>query len=175
MSAEKASLVKSWDPVGGNDCKVVGVKGVEQHEPLNVDDSCNGVNLLSSSELLDPELAAEILKELPLRLQYSDWVRAYSTYEDGMTLSSFYRKLAGHADHKEPCLMIVRDSARAVFGCYTTGQCQQRRAPAHPSHAAAQPAARSVAGGVQCAVASMVRSLSVVVGGAGWPFCHSLM
>lgn len=87
---------------------------------LNLSDIIE-VNLLGKSELLDPFLASALAKELPLRLQYSDWICMYSSYEHGMSLSNMYRKLRD--DVSEPCLMIIRDANRSVFGCYATGTC----------------------------------------------------
>lgn len=76
------------------------------------------VTLLSESELLTPGTASRIASHLPLRLRYSDWSRVYSTYENGMSLQTMFRRLAN--DIKEPCLTLVRDTNRHVFGCYTT-------------------------------------------------------
>lgn len=74
----------------------------------------------SPSKLLTPATAQQISKHLPMRLQYSDWVCAYSTYEHGISLMTLYRKLAPVDDTREPCVMVVRDSRGHVFGCYTT-------------------------------------------------------
>jgi len=73
--------------------------------------------LLSESELIDTESMAQLHSFLPSRQQYADWVLEYSSYEDGMSLSAMYRKLAGKTG---PCITIVRDTQRHVFGAYTT-------------------------------------------------------
>ncbi|CAI5516714.1 unnamed protein product [Closterium sp. Naga37s-1] len=59
-----------------------------------------------------PQLAVA----LPARLRTARWTLLYSTARDGISLATLYRKVA----KKGPSLLIVRDSRKHVFGCFTS-------------------------------------------------------
>ncbi|CAI5515164.1 unnamed protein product [Closterium sp. Naga37s-1] len=63
-----------------------------------------------------PASAYSLAVALPARLRTARWTLLYSTARDGISLATLYRKVA----KKGPSLLIVRDSRKHVFGCFTS-------------------------------------------------------
>jgi hypothetical protein len=74
--------------------------------------------LLDKSELITSEAIGQLSKFLPRLNAFADWTLAYSSYNDGMSLSAMYRNLARKAKGSS-CIMFVRDTKKHVFGVYT--------------------------------------------------------
>ncbi|CAI5533945.1 unnamed protein product [Closterium sp. Naga37s-1] len=59
--------------------------------------------------------ACQLAVTLPARLRTSPWRLLYSTARDGISMATLFRKIKG----KGACLLVVRDSNKYVFGCFT--------------------------------------------------------
>ncbi|GJP29800.1 hypothetical protein CLOM_g19874 [Closterium sp. NIES-68] len=68
------------------------------------------------SQLLSDGNCKAVAVALPARLRTARWMLLYSTARDGISLATLYRKVA----KKGPSLLIVRDSRKHVFGCFTS-------------------------------------------------------
>jgi len=58
---------------------------------------------------------AKLASQLPGRLKVQDWDLVYSTFVNGITLSTLYNKMA---EKPGPTLMIVRDQNGQLFGAF---------------------------------------------------------
>eukprot|EP01116_Phalansterium_solitarium_P006692 TRINITY_DN1903_c0_g1_i2.p1 TRINITY_DN1903_c0_g1~~TRINITY_DN1903_c0_g1_i2.p1 ORF type:complete len:388 (-),score=141.68 TRINITY_DN1903_c0_g1_i2:378-1541(-) len=76
----------------------------------------HGQRLLSASKVLSAADADLVSSALPSRFQQSSWRLLYSTSRDGISLQTFYARL-GRA--KSASVLVLRDTADRVFGCFT--------------------------------------------------------
>jgi len=76
------------------------------------------LTLLASGEpsqiLTEPHLRALASALQPMQ-RFLSWQLSYSTARHGISLSTLYRRSAGHT----PTMVVIRDSAGYVFGCYS--------------------------------------------------------
>lgn len=70
----------------------------------------------SSAIVPSPQFVSPLHAHFPVRYSSCDWQAVYSTMRDGVSLQTFFAKCAG----PDPIVLLVRDSRKAVFGCYTT-------------------------------------------------------
>ncbi|CAI5470993.1 unnamed protein product [Closterium sp. Yama58-4] len=70
---------------------------------------------IGESLLLSPQNFMALAVTLPARLRTSPWRLLYSTARDGISMATLFRKIKG----KGACLLVVRDSNKYVFGCFT--------------------------------------------------------
>ncbi|CAI5495593.1 unnamed protein product [Closterium sp. Naga37s-1] len=70
---------------------------------------------IGESLLLSPQNFMALAVTLPARLRTSPWRLLYSTARDGISMATLFRKIKG----KGSCLLVVRDSNKYVFGCFT--------------------------------------------------------
>ncbi|GJP49401.1 hypothetical protein CLOM_g13848 [Closterium sp. NIES-68] len=70
---------------------------------------------IGESLLLSPQNFMALAVTLPARLRTSPWRLLYSTARDGISMATLFRKIKG----KGACLLVVRDSHKYVFGCFT--------------------------------------------------------
>ena len=61
-----------------------------------------------------PHLKA-LAAAIPAMQRFLSWQLSYSTTRHGISLSTLYRRSTGHT----PTLVVIRDSAGFVFGCYS--------------------------------------------------------
>lgn len=58
----------------------------------------------------------DVMATVPLRFRYRDLQCVYSTADDGISLNTLYSRVKG----SDPIVLLVRDSAGATFGAYTS-------------------------------------------------------
>eukprot|EP00128_Syssomonas_multiformis_P014412 Colp12_sorted_trinity150504_noHs@27670 len=80
-------------------------------------DSCplNRAHLLAPSQMIDNDEVAELSRYLPRRLSRANWFPIYSTYNDGISLKTFFRKFL---PHEGGSVILFKDYDGHVFGGY---------------------------------------------------------
>ena len=73
-----------------------------------------GDALRNSTSLLTRRQVSAVVSALPIRHKLNRWRLAYSTHRDGTSLNTLYRKCA----RLSPTVMVIRDDAGHVFGCF---------------------------------------------------------
>lgn len=73
--------------------------------------------LMGRTDLLLAEELPKFRDILPRQHQHSDWILAYSSYQHGISLATFYRKMA---EVTSATIMIIRDTKGCMFGCYAS-------------------------------------------------------
>ena len=107
----------------------------------------------SHTSLLTRRQVSAIVGALPIRHKLNRWRLAYSTHRDGTSLNTLYRKCA----RASPTVMVIRDDAGYVFGCFApeswagpgAGHSSHRaqslkRYCSHPPHLPSPPCTRSL-------------------------------
>lgn len=75
------------------------------------------ISLREESQLITLSQAQLVAAHMPLRYRAGDWELVYSTYRDGISLHTLYRK-AGNATG--PDVLIIKDTDGGLFGGFTT-------------------------------------------------------
>ncbi|GAQ88147.1 Oxidation resistance protein [Klebsormidium nitens] len=73
-------------------------------------------NMSPHSHVLQQPHIRALAAALPVRFRLSPWVLLYSTWRDGISLQTMYRKAA----KKGPCVLVILDTKHNVFGCHTS-------------------------------------------------------
>jgi TLD len=68
------------------------------------------------SSILSTQEIQALANGFPARHRLSKWTLLYSSVRHGISLHTLYRKAAGFA----PAVLVVRDTAGYVFGCYSS-------------------------------------------------------
>ncbi|GAX72932.1 hypothetical protein CEUSTIGMA_g387.t1 [Chlamydomonas eustigma] len=67
------------------------------------------------SQILNRDHLKAVASAVPPMQRFLTWQLSYSTVRHGISLSTLYRRCGGHT----PTLLVVRDTAGYVFGCYS--------------------------------------------------------
>eukprot|EP00045_Choanoeca_perplexa_P008686 m.81759 g.81759 ORF g.81759 m.81759 type:complete len:606 (-) comp14578_c1_seq1:123-1940(-) len=73
------------------------------------------------SKFLTPEMVQQVTHRLPPWQRMLEWEKLYTSYEDGISLSTLYRRAA---DAPGPSLLFVRDTGGGIFGAYLSDTIQ---------------------------------------------------
>eukprot|EP01025_Chloroclados_australasicus_P013409 TRINITY_DN1631_c0_g1_i1.p1 TRINITY_DN1631_c0_g1~~TRINITY_DN1631_c0_g1_i1.p1 ORF type:complete len:546 (+),score=55.68 TRINITY_DN1631_c0_g1_i1:80-1639(+) len=93
--------------------------GVNLVMPIHLE-PCKSVPSMSDESYLLSELHVRCLNNhLPSRHRFSTWELVYSTARHGISLQTLYRR---SASARPPTILVVRDSAGYIFGCFTSEQ-----------------------------------------------------
>ena len=67
------------------------------------------------SQIMNAQHLRAVASSLPPMQRFLSWQLAYSTARHGISLGTLFRRSAGHT----PTLLVIRDTAGFVFGCYS--------------------------------------------------------
>ncbi|KAK9804664.1 hypothetical protein WJX73_007489 [Symbiochloris irregularis] len=74
----------------------------------------HNVRLSEPSALASDSACRALAAAFPTRHRWRQWVLLYSSGRDGISLQTLYRR----AEHNLPSVLLVRDHAQSVFGCF---------------------------------------------------------
>jgi len=73
-------------------------------------------NFRGDSDILSLKDVLYLQYKMPERHSYERWEMVYSTTRHGVSINTFYTKVA----HRAPSVIVVEDTRHHVFGCYAT-------------------------------------------------------